>query len=833
MLFGEALGVSKDVAQSVSELKNVSSGMACRVETINAGNAMFILHNNTPVQRNALAVALFVLSACGGSSDSNNDPSNSNGGDNADVSRRFSLTRSSEGMAIINAPTLPAASAGIGYAYAQDNFCLLQDYLLTVNGDRSKYLGADATNLTQVAQVPSRNLDTDFFYKSYVDGKQADALYEKTDRDTQEMIAGYVAGVNRYIAETAAEKIDATCRGKAWLRPMTLTDARKILVDKSILASGGNFIEPIVQARPPAATTTAVAQAVAKASPAVDLAALGLPPMPLASNAWAFGRDKVEGGGSLLLGNPHFPWVTANRFYEARMTVPDVYDVTGSLLGGLPLIVIGYNKDFAWSHTVSTGKRFTIYELTLKAGDPTTYIVDGVEKPMTPTDISVDVLAGGTLTTQTRRLYKTEFGAVVSLPSAGLGWTAQRAYALADVNLTNNRMVTTWLALGKSTSVRQAQNVLSTNLGIPWVNTIGADTSGEVLYADIAATPNVDQPDITRCAPSPAAAALLRVAGLVVLKGDTTACRWATDTSTPAPGLLPASKLASAIRTDFVANENDSYWLTNPAINWPAFSPILGPVGVQARPRTRAALATFQRRFAGADGLPGTLMSADNLETIWYRNENYMAKVVLDDLLALCPSIPTVTLANGPIVQTGPACAALAVWDRNSNAESRGAHVFREFWRTASLIRGVYALPFDAKDPVNTPRGLNTSDATTRAAILQSFGKAIDMFQTVSVAMDASLGSVQFLTMAGEKIPLSAGEEFEGVPNKLETYGFVNGSYTPLLGSSYVQIVSVKSGVTTARGILTYSQSTDPASPYYNNQLKTYSAKQLYNLPTP
>ena len=80
------------------------------------------------------------------------------------------------------------------------------------------------------------------------------------------------------------------------------------------------------------------------------------------------------------------------------------------------------------------------------------------------------------------------------------------------------------------------------------------------------------------------------------------------------------------------------------------------------------------------------------------------------------------------------------------------------------------------------------------AANLQSFGKAIDLFQTSGVAMDAPLGSVQFLTVAGEKIPLSAGEKFEGVPNKLETYGFVNGSYTPLLGSSYVQMVTLKPG---------------------------------------
>jgi acyl-homoserine-lactone acylase len=296
---------------------------------------------------------------------------------------------------------------------------------------------------------------------------------------------------------------------------------------------------------------------------------------------------------------------------------------------------------------------------------------------------------------------------------------------------------------------------------------------------------------------------------------------------------MPASKLASVIRTDFVANSNDSYWLANPAITWPSASPLLGPVATEQRPRTRATLATFQRRFAGTDGLPGNLMSAAKLETLWYRNENYSASIVLDDLLALCPTNPGITLANGTAIQTASACAALSAWDRRSNLDSRGAHLFREFWRTASAIRNVYSAPFNAQDPINTPRGLNTGDPTVRVAILQSFGNAINVFQTAGVAMNAKLGSLQFVTINGQQIPLSAGEEFEGVLNKLETSGFVNGGYQPFLGSSYVQLVDFSNGTPFVRGMLTYSQSTDPASPYFGNQLPIYSDKTLYTFPNP
>ncbi|MBK4736203.1 penicillin acylase family protein [Noviherbaspirillum pedocola] len=778
--------------------------------------------------RTSVFAAALALTACHGGGDGSGSTIPAVA---ADTAHQFKVTRTTEGMAQITAPNLAAASAGLGYSYAQDNFCLLQDYLLTVNGERSKYLGPTATVLTQVAHVQTKNLESDFFYKFYVDAASADALYAKVDQASTDMIAGYVAGVNRYFQETGADKVDATCRGKPWLRAMTLTDMHKVLVDKAILSSGANFIEPIAGAQPPAAATAALATKIklAGATPA----SLGLPPPPIASNGWAFGRDKVEGGGAVLMGNPHFPWVTTNRFFEARMTVPGLYDVTGVALGGLPIMSIGYNKSFSWSHTISTGKRFTLYELALKSGDPRTYIVDGVEKPMTPVDVPVDVLSNGAVTTQTRRLYKTDFGAMLVIPTAGLSWSATRAYALSDVNLTNNRFLPTWLKLGQATTVREAQSVLSQTLGIPWVNTIAADSTGEVLYADITPVPNIDTPDLTRCAPSPQAAALLNIAGLVVLNGSTAQCKWTVDPTTPVPGVIPASKLASAVRTDFVSNENDSYWLANPAITWPTFSPMLGPVNVAQRPRTRAALTTFQRRFAGTDGLPGNLMSADKLQTIWYRNENYMSSIVLDDLLALCASNPTVTLASGTTVSTAAACTALSAWDRRSNQESKGAHVFREFWRSASTVANVYAVPFSASDPVNTPRGLNTGDATAKAAILQAFGKAIDTFQTAGVAMDATLGSIQYVTVNGQQIPYSAGEEFEGTPNKQESYGFVNGHYEPLLGSSYVQFVNLAPSGTTVQGILTYSQSTDPSSPYFGNQVKTYSAKQLYTLPTP
>ena len=131
------------------------------------------------------------------------------------------------------------------------------------------------------------------------------------------------------------------------------------------------FADAMVGAQPPAARAAALP---APTLAGLDAAAreLGLVDSPLGSNAWAFGKDSTGTGAGLLVGNPHFPWAGVNRTSgRCILTVPGRLDVMGASTGHFPLVQIGFNRDVAWSHTVSTGKRFTLHELTLVPGDPT------------------------------------------------------------------------------------------------------------------------------------------------------------------------------------------------------------------------------------------------------------------------------------------------------------------------------------------------------------------------------------------------------------------------------------------------------------------------------
>jgi hypothetical protein len=103
------------------------------------------------------------------------------------------------------------------------------------------------------------------------------------------------------------------------------------------------------------------------------------------------------------------------------------------------------------------------------------------------------------------------------------------------------------------------------NLGMPWVNTIAADRQGTAMYADVSVVPDVDAAQLTRCAPSPQAAALRGPAGLVVLDGSRSDCGWKRDPASAVPGLTPAGTHAGGHPQRLGAEQQRRLFLQQPA----------------------------------------------------------------------------------------------------------------------------------------------------------------------------------------------------------------------------------------------------------------------------
>jgi len=706
------------------------------------------------------------------------------------------IVRTTHGIPHVTAGNYRDLGFGLAYAYASDNVCALADQIVTVNGERSRYFGPDGKALVGVDTFS--NLTSDIFHRVSIDDAMLARAHRTLSPRAADLLRGFVGGYNHYLATTAPAARGSACANAPWVRAMTMRDMRRMIEATAMLASGASLAESFAEATKGPALSNAAA---GSATPAQ---------FGLGSNGWAFGREATADGGGMVVANPHFPWNGINRFYQVHLTIPGTIDVMGVMLPPLPVVSIGFNRDVAWTHTVSTAARFTLAELALDPGDALAYRVDGKRHRLTPQRIEIAVrMADGGVATQTFTAYRSIFGPVVASARYGLGWSSRHAYALHDANRGNVDFVETWLRLATGQSVKDINRALVETRGIPWVNTIASDRNGDALYADIGRVPNVDAQMTARCRPSDGAAALAPT--IHVLRGDSLSCDWR--------GFLSTDEMRSTVRPDYVLNSNDSYWLIHARDEGRILAPILGPTTVPQRFRTRHGLLAVDAALSG-----GARLTRSSALDLMLSNRNYSGELLADDVIALCKRTDTPD-------DLAAACRAVAGWDRRSELDSSGALLFREFWNRARLIPGVFAVPFDPKSPMVTPRTLNIADATVRPALLSALRDAVAALAARGFAPDVTIAKAQRISINGRPVPVSGGDWYDGVLNLNLTRPADGAGYEPFDGASYIAAIGFDRAGPVADGMLVYGQSSDPASPHYFDQLDIYAAKRPYRLP--
>jgi acyl-homoserine-lactone acylase len=392
------------------------------------------------------------------------------------------------------------------------------------------------------------------------------------------------------------------------------------------------------------------------------------------------------------------------------------------------------------------------------------------------------------------------------------------------------RAANEYLWMGQATSVADLLKVESTYLAIPTFNTIAADDTGHALYADVGNTPNVPQSLITACTPPGAARLVYTAAGVITLDGSRSACAWQNDPGTPVPGIFNASHLPHTIRTDYVENSNDSYWLANPSAPFPAYSPIIGDINTTQGLRTRLGNQMIAERIAGTDGLGPPKFTLSSLQAMWESDQSALAQLVLKPLVSACQATPTAKATNGTVVDLTAACTALAAYNGTGGLNATGGWLFSE-WYALAPSDNFWATPFNAAAPLTTPSGLDTSNP----AILQALADAVLSLRAHHIPLDTSYGQVQYAARNGIKIPIpgcdtgcfNAIYAADGLGGALDAdpYGEVHD------GSSLVMTTGLTAHGPVSQGILTYSQATNPKSPWFANMTKLYSEHRWVSLP--
>ncbi|MCP5067020.1 MAG: acylase, partial [bacterium] len=542
---------------------------------------------------------------------------------------RYSATiqRTTYGIPHIQAQDWGGLGYGYGFAFAEDNLCVLALEIVEANGDLSRHFGPGGGNL-----------DRDLFWTFWANDEVVQGFFDQASDDVKELVRGYAAGYNRYLRDTGTGALPEACRDAEWVREIDEIDLFRVyykLVDR---AGASNLISYMVDAVPPAtmaanSATEQVPPFWASLTPEQFREQANLPvwePEKIGSNMVGLGGDATENGRGMLLVNPHFPWNGPLRFYQVHVTIPGVIDSMGASLFGSPLPVIAFNKNVAWSHTVSAATRFVLRYLTLDPTDPTSYVFDGETRSMTPHPVSVEVLEpDGTLSTREHTFYDTEFGPVVA---PFIPWNIAFALVAEDPSRSNFRIFDQILQENLAGNLDEFVAALEGHVALPWVNTVVVDRSGDAYYGDIGTVPHLTDAKAAACATP--MTALFAGFGLTVIDGSRSDCNLGNDPDSPQPGIFGPGNLPKLRSREWVQNSNDSYWLTRPDTPLEGFSALLGGERQQQGLRTRLGIRQIEERLAGTDGLPGNRFDLAAVQNLVTGNQNLTAERILAAVLA-------------------------------------------------------------------------------------------------------------------------------------------------------------------------------------------------------
>ncbi len=192
-----------------------------------------------------------------------------------------------------------------------------------------------------------------------------------------------------------------------------------------------------------------------------------------ASNNWAIAPKRTKNGRAILSGDPHLELSLPSIWYEAHLSVPGQLDTYGFTFAGTPSIVLGFNRDVAWSATNTGADVVDFYRETVdNAANPTKYQVDGLWRDVEAHPETYRGPSGAVLYVDTLRY--THRG---PLRRVGGAWLSMRWTALDTNNV--DASLGSFQAAQTATSVAGLLDAMASYPG-PAQNFVMADRGGNI-----------------------------------------------------------------------------------------------------------------------------------------------------------------------------------------------------------------------------------------------------------------------------------------------------------------------------------------------------------------
>jgi acyl-homoserine-lactone acylase len=776
------------------------------------------------------------------------------------------------GIPHIEALDLGSLGFGQGWAITGDRGCELFDQVAKVRGERARWHGAGPDD----AWVTS-----DLAYRSWDLRGRAATLWSELADDTRELMEGYAAGVNAWIGQLGSDGLPAWCAGAPWVRPIDALDLLAVHHDLAMVMSGRTMVNAIGSAAPPgddAAVPAAGESRVVDGADGIDATAVALPGRPdIGGTAWALGRRATTERTSLFALTADYPMDGELALWENQLTIPDVLDVYGYSLVGLPGVFMGFTDELAWAHVPSPGVRATFHQLDLVPGDPTRFrrsdTPGGVEA-MEERVVTVDVLAAdGSVVPVERTMYATRFGPVVELP--GLAWTSERAWAYGDAALVRPALADQVLARNQASTLAGLEDAQALAGATGWAAMVAVSANGWALYADGAATPAID-PGIFaqvlgRIATDPVAAAVA-AAGSLVLDGGNPDEDWQRRGDAPS-GLVPIADLPRLQVRDWVVAAGAGEWAAVsgtieapvPPVGSPTTAPgarvplELFPSGEPTSPQARNVLGMIRRLTAESAG-SGTPITAGQLRVELFSNQGLLGTQLVDEVVARCRAAGSVVvparmspdgveLWEAQEVPLGDVCAVLDRWEGRWNLEDQAPAVWTQFlgaFDADSLGNpgSLWSRLADPVDPRTTPARLAPPPATGVDPVAVALAEASLAVRSAGLDIDDFWRDAQWIERDGERVPLhGVANGWDGgvLVTRTDTpstslapvspvgavldrrTGLRDGGWPVRSGSSALLVVEFGATGVRADGLLAFGQSADPDSPFHVDQAYRFS----------
>jgi len=358
--------------------------------------------------------------------------------------KQVQIQRTQFGVPHIEGETLAAAAFGFGYCQAEDHLLNIMRGILSVRGELSAAVGPGEAN---------KNVETDFYNRQFRVHARAVASYHTLDADYRDMLAGFAAGLNYFVARHRAEVPD-------WIPEVTAHDiaAYGVAGVMRFAFNRGNILKDFLQAQ-------GVKTTMFDHEPDESL---------LGSNMWAFAPSRSQSGHAMLMGNPHQPWAPVSTYYEAHLIVPGRMNFYGSTFIGRPILTSGWNEFLGWSHTVNLPDLEEIYEVDLDPDRADHYLFDNGSVPLTREEVTIRVRADAGVENRTRTYWHSPLGPVIHR-------TATKAFILRNAAYENFRPYEQWLKMCQTRNFAEFRQAVAMNT-LPMFNICYADREGNIYF---------------------------------------------------------------------------------------------------------------------------------------------------------------------------------------------------------------------------------------------------------------------------------------------------------------------------------------------------------------